>query len=124
MIETVELNFIELKEHIIKDFKGVIKDIKKDYKDTIDLLPICYGWVEDDVLLGYMCMIYFDTLTYSSYTKMKDRRIYKKMYEMIHNVYHHSNNKGLPLLIDNTNLKAYGNHVVPYKDTELYEWKL
>ncbi len=109
----------ELKAHIFIDFKGLTTlPMDEDYEVTKQFNPGFYTWEEDGVLLGYMGIVKMNTFIYCSYTKVHNRKIYKKMYHQLKELKKY----GLPILTDGTNFDHCKNHVVPYKDTELFEW--
>jgi hypothetical protein len=119
MIELIELRIDDLKDHILKDFDGVTElPIKEDYKITKEFEPLFYTWIEKGKILGYMGIYEDEEIIFCSYTKRYDKKIHRKMYNFL---------KGLkvlnkPIITDGTNWNHCKNHVIPYKDTGLFEW--
>jgi len=119
---------MDLKFHIIKDFKGVLPDIENDYEETnkFDEDTIFYTWIEEGRLLGYMGIIRLPHLTFCSYTKVYNRKIFKKMYSQFKECYVEAEAKGIPIVTDGTNFMHCKNHVTPIEinGIKLYQWNL
>ena len=124
MIEMKILEMSELKPYIMMDFNGLIDDLEGDIDESMSYSPVCYTWFLDDKIIGYMCTIYVPEFTFCSYTKMYDRVLYRTMYRQFKEIYTRSTEEGLPVVTDGTNFMHCKNHVIQYKDTELFQWKL
>lgn len=124
MITSGLTDIIDLKEHIIEDFDQYSTDIEKDYKETASKDNLFYSWYKGDELLGYMGFIFYPSFIYCSYTKVYNRICYKLMYKQFKEQYKIATDFNLPLLTDGTTFSHCKNHVTPFKDTKLFEWKL
>ena len=121
MIYTNKYTLAELKYHILKDFKDVVPDIEKDYKETEEFNVDFTVWIENGQLIGYMGIIYFDDLIFCSYTKAHKKKVIRKMYNLLKEIY---DNTDLPVITDGTNFRHCAHHVKPWKDTPFFQWCL
>jgi len=124
LIYNSENKISDLKYHIIKDFKELIPDIEKDIEATSEFNPVFNTWIEEGRLLGYMGVVRTDEYIFCSYTKVFNRKIYKMMYAFFKDLYKEAECSDRALLTDGTNFAHCKNHVTPYKDTALFQWKL
>lgn len=127
MINLTENNLATLNDYILKDFKDVMPNIEKDIKHTYKFDDDCifYTW-SDDELLGYMGIIRTPEVIFCSYTKMRDRKVFKLIYKKFKEIYKEAEAKDIPIVTDGTNFMHCKNHVEPItiNGFELFRWKI
>lgn len=126
MIELSETNITQLKHLIINDFYGVVDDAEKECNELLKIEHTFYVWKEDVAILGYMGIVRFPHMIFCSFTKVYDRKIYKKMYKKFKELYNEAEDNNIPLVTDGTNFMHCKNHVEPiyYGENKLYRWNL
>ena len=102
-----EVQYKSLEHRILIDFNH-ITNINNDYQLGFQLVSKCFEFYTDGVLYGYQCYFMFEDFNYCSYFKLYCNPNKREYYKQIKNMTYK------PLLSEDTNDFAYGNHTKPH----------
>ena len=127
MIIKTDKTIEDLEKYILEHFAENIENIEEDIETTKTLNPVCYTFEEDAEIIGFICVIYTDEITFMSYTLSINNKVMRTLYKHFKKIHAYSAERNIPVITDGTNFDHCKNHVVPYKvvdGRQFWEWKL